>query len=284
MSHQKTVPPTLTESQIDFFELNGYLHLPQLLDADEIKVAQDDSADLIQRGLDEKLDDPTYFYGDDSEGKDAPCLFRVNDILTQNARESFQLLLGHPKLLSAISQVVHGDYFASKVHALVFKIPERGIPIPWHQDPVPVYRFPVFNVDIYLDESTPDNGGLFVIPRSHLSGYHGTPEFIEGWTKGKEADAPGAVPVIARPGDVVFHNTSVVHGSFRNRTPSLRRTIYFHIDHFEDIHLRPGDDPHRIDYLNSQRITQEAVQFRRQQFPDEPCFDYNLLPDNMPLS
>ena len=78
-------------------------------------------------------------------------------------------------------------------------------------------RWPVFDTDIYLDESHPDNGGLWGIPGSHLAGYNPDlrNEVIASYTEGKEAgEVPGALPVIAKPGDVNLHANSVVHGSF----------------------------------------------------------------------
>ena len=42
----------------------------------------------------------------------------------------------------------------------MFKIPGCGAPQPWHQDGSAIFRYPVFNVDIYLDHATEDNGCL----------------------------------------------------------------------------------------------------------------------------
>jgi hypothetical protein len=40
-------------------------------------------------------------------------------------------------------------------------------------------------------------------------------------------DFPGLIPVPAKAGDVLIHNTRVVHGSHKSKSPSLRRTIYY---------------------------------------------------------
>ena len=272
---------TLTQEQIDFFYLNGYLHIPQLIPPEELEPVQRDTAEMINRGIEVEVDDPTYLYGFDATDNDRRCLYRINNLIKHHGNASFSLLLAYPKLLDAASQVVQDDYFVSSVHSIVFKISERGYPVPWHQDPVPIYQYPVFNVDIYLDEATPENGCLYVIPKTHLSGYHGKREFIAAWTEGKEIDAPGAIPIITQPGDVIFHNTSVIHGSFWNRSNSLRRTIYFHIDHYQDVKKRPPDDRQRTAYLECQKITQEAIALRQREFPAEAAFNYNLVDEDM---
>lgn len=274
MTAQQTTGP-LKKEQIASFQANGFLHIPQLIPPHELEAAQRDTWEMIQKGLEGPIDDPTYCYGADASDKGRKCLFRINNLLDKHDLNSCKLLLAYPPLLQAIQQAVGNDHFASTVHSTVFKIPHRGYPVPWHQDPVAVKRWPVFNVDIYLDEASPANGGLYVIPGSHLSGYHGSPEWVESWTQGKMEDAPGAIPVITRPGDVIFHSTTVLHGSFWNRSDSLRRTIYFHIDNWKDIALQP--EAHRSRYPKGQQITMDAVRARRAAYPNEQGFDYRLL-------
>ena len=267
----------LTEDRLTFFRTNGFLHIPGLIPAEELEAVQRDTWEMIQKGIDDELDDPTYCYGKDAQDNGRRCLFRINGLINHHGNESFKLLLAYPPLLGAISQAVNDTPFVSSVHSCVFKIPHRGYPVPWHQDPVPIYHFPIFNVDIYLDEAHPDNGGLHVLPGSHLSGYHGNPEFIRAWTKGKEEDAPGAIPVHTQPGDVLFHAASVIHGSFWNRTDSLRRTIYYHIDHLDDISKRPKDDRHRKNFLPMMKLMQDAIATRKQRYPDETPFPLKVM-------
>jgi len=272
----------LSEEQVDFFYLNGYLKIPGLFPEDELKDAQRDSKEMIERGLEEEVMDPSYLYGEDGDGR--KCLFRINDLLTRHKKyNSFKCLLAYPRLLKAISEAVRDDYFVSSVHSLVFKIPRRGYPVPWHQDPVTVFRYPVFNVDVYLDESSPENGCVYVLPKSHLGGYH-DPKFVKALVQGKETDVRGALPVQTEPGDVIFHATSIVHGSFWNRSKDLRRTIYFHIDHLEDIvfaPLAPSKNSFKLDmynkYLKYQEMTEEAWEIRKKKFPEEEPFPYRTL-------
>lgn len=269
----------LTDEQLRSFKENGFLHIPGLVPAQELAAAQRDTKLMIDRGIDRQIDDPDYLYGMDALDNNRKCLFRINNLLTRHApnNETFKLLLAYPPLLSAINQAVGGDHFVSSVHSTVFKVPHRGYPVPWHQDPVQVFRFPVFNVDIYLDEATTENGCLYVIPGSHLAGYHPGLEFIHNWTQGLEENAPGAIAVPTKPGDVLFHSTSVLHGSYWNRSNSMRRTIYFHIDHLQDIKLQPAGKWPREGYLPSQGLMVDAIARRKAAHPDETPFAYRTV-------
>ncbi|HHZ89901.1 TPA: hypothetical protein EYN98_11930 [Candidatus Poribacteria bacterium] len=87
------------------------------------------------------------------------------------------------------------------------------------------------------------------MPGSHLGGYHGTKDFLQSITQGKEKEAPEAVPAITKPGDVVFHSNSIVHGSFWSRSPDYRRILYFHWDNSEDTLLKAPDEANRKVYV-----------------------------------
>ncbi len=263
----------LTEEQIDSFQLNGYLLLAKFYGPEELDSVRRDTAELIERGLAPGFDDRNYVF----HAKQL-CLFRINKLLEANKRESFQSLLGNPRLLTMVSQLFQGDHFGANQQALVFKLPGPGnsAPIPWHQDPVPVYRFPLFNVDIYLDAATPENGCLHTIPRSHLQGYQ-SPSWVQAVTGGKAEDAPGAIPVPTEPGDVLVHATTLLHGSYYKNTDQIRRTVYFHFDHLEDVKLREPDDYHRKQYAHSQRRVLEAIEVRKRLYPDDEAFPYEKL-------
>ena len=228
-------------------------------------------------GVDGPFGDERWRYGADPASGKEHCLFRVNNLAALDMPQSFQVLLAYPPLLAAVSQLVNGDQFAASVHALVFKLPRHGVPAHWHQDPVKVFRFPVFNMDIYLDDATEENGCLRTFPGSHLTGYHPPdqhPDFIKSWTNGSDkSDSQGAVPVPAKRGDVIFHATTVIHGSPWNRTGDLRRTIYFHFDHRLDVDLAGDRWPQR-QFKDAQATTARAIDTRARLYPNEAPFAY----------
>ena len=144
----------LTRRQLQDFAANGFLHVPAMVPESELAAPDRDSLALIERGLNGPFGDDRWRYGEDPDMGKAHCLYRVNDLAAADMPPSFQVLLAYPRLLAAVSQLVDGDEFAASVHALVFKLPRHGVPATWHQDPVKVFRFPVFNMDVYLDDAT----------------------------------------------------------------------------------------------------------------------------------
>ena len=267
----------LSADQLGDFARDGFLHVPGLVPESELAAPDRDSLELIERGVAGPFGDKRWRYQEDVEKGKEHCLYRVNDLAAADMPPSFQVLLAHPRLLAAIHQLVDGDDFAASVHALVFKLPRHGAPARWHQDPVKVFRFPVFNVDIYLDDATTDNACVRAFPGSHLAGHHDpaeSPAFIESWTGGgDEASAGGAVAIPAKRGDVIFHATTLVHGSPWNRSEDLRRTIYFHIDHRRDVELA-GDRWPQHQFPQARQVTARAIAMRAERWPEEEPFPY----------
>lgn len=267
----------LTPKQLRDFAADGFLHVPSMVPEDELAAPDRDSMELIERGIEGPFGDDRWRYRPDLAHGLERCLYRVNDLAAADMPSSFQVLLAYPPLLAAVSQLMNGDEFAASVHALVFKLPRHGVPAHWHQDPVKVFRFPVFNMDIYLDDATVDNGCLRVFPGSHLTGYHApadSPGFIESWTNGAdEGKAESAVPVPVKRGDVIFHATTVIHGSPWNRADELRRTIYFHFDHWLDVELAGDRWPQR-QFAEARDVTSRAVENRARMHPEEVPFPY----------
>ena len=270
----------LTQSQLDAFVRDGFLHIPGFIPESELTQPDSDSMALIERGLNDHEVDDRWLYQDDPETGQDHCHYRIDGILKDDMPPSFQMLMAYPPLLKAVSQLMNGDHFATSVHSLVFKLPHHGVPALWHQDPVRIFRFPVFNVDIYLDEATTENGCLRVFPGSHLAGYQNPrhhPEFINSWTGGNdEASASDAVAVPTQRGDVIVHATSVIHGSPWNRSADLRRTIYYHFDHRSDVQLAGQRWPQAV-FDDAVAITRKAIEYRASQHPCEQPFEYPTI-------
>ncbi len=104
---------------------------------------------------------------------------------------------------------------------------------PWHQDErfTPTMDRSLVTVWIAIDPATVENGCVNVLPGSHLKGMlyqtsflgHDNPEWV------RSEEIPGvagpAIPLELEPGDVAFFSGYIIHGSFRNRSNALRRSI-----------------------------------------------------------
>jgi ectoine hydroxylase-related dioxygenase (phytanoyl-CoA dioxygenase family) len=110
------------------------------------------------------------------------------------------------------------------------KPPFSGRPVLWHQDGSywPLEPMDVVTLWLAVDASTPENGGMRVIPATHrldLQEMKSNPEVDS--VLGSEipvefVDESLAVDLVLGPGDVSVHNPTIVHGSTANTSPNRR--------------------------------------------------------------
>ncbi len=141
--------------------------------------------------------------------------------------EAMLRLYGHPGLLGVAATII-GDDFTPFQEGIIVKLPGEGRIFPWHQDGTTHWDSPTwhmhahgFNFMPQLYGSTAANGVWFV-PGTHASGKADIRALAE--QAGSERLA-GAVPLIARPGDVAIANRQTLHGSFANTSPDIRVTL-----------------------------------------------------------
>lgn len=147
----------------------------------------------------------------------------------------------------------------------------------WHR--ARADRSHIFNVDFYLDGSDMTNC-LWGI----LGSNRWTPEEADATVK-KLNDALGSfstdercVPILMQPGDVIFHNILVLHGSPAAQS-KLRRVVYYE--------FRPGEierdfGPHTPEYIPiKQRLLLTCLKARAsaEYAREEKPFVYNPSPD-----
>ena len=142
--------------------------------------------------------------------------------------EAFDQLRRHGPLLELI-QAVLGDDVKQIVNQVNFNPPGRGTGWGWHQD----YRFrregmtglPTSFLQSLtaIDACTLENGGLRLIPGSHRFGRL-TLDVNPEQAREHFSDDQAVTPELA-PGDVVFFNGFVVHGSTPNLSNHPRRVF-----------------------------------------------------------
>jgi ectoine hydroxylase-related dioxygenase (phytanoyl-CoA dioxygenase family) len=241
----------LTHDQITFFHENGYLHLKSVLGEEELRRLRAAADRLAEDGQRRAADpeyvaqlrrlrpdwidhpDTRYVYEDDGHG--GVRFHRVEWMWTKDA--IFRHTSMHPVVLEAVSQLLDGRPFWPRGGSLVYKLPGHGAAVPWHQDipyywrrtvndvPRPraqTYPTPNFTTDFYLEASRGDQGGVWCIPGSHRQGSVD----VDAMVAEHGFRLPGAIPLEAEPGDVLFHHVALIHGSDVNTSSHLRRTFY----------------------------------------------------------
>ena len=123
---------------------------------------------------------------------------------------------------------------------------------------------------ITIDETTPENGPLRVIPGSHRRQWP-----LQGeWPPFVDADAvveDDAVPVLAPPGSVLLIHSALVHASSANRTDRPRRIMVF--SHYPEWHEVEYDRRCR-----PQRLAGQAAEDRYEElvYSGVPLPEYRL--------
>ena len=150
--------------------------------------------------------------------------FRIQNLTSKSlVNESLLQSIAQPRILDVVAGILGPDWTTYGT-AMVFKGSGGGPVISLHRDTFldrshsPEHHS--FNVDIYLDAATPETGCLRVVPGSHKLA--DVKPVIEAGL-----DHPDLVDVPMQPGDVLFHDVLLLHGSRPTVAGSpLRRVIY----------------------------------------------------------
>jgi hypothetical protein len=263
----------ITEKEIQFFDDNGYVILRGIIQPDELAEIQRESRRLIDEVLSGGPADRWCYRG--PEGIPYYLSYLHSHPNTFSLR-----LLAHPFIADLLYRVIGPDFIPC-YESLVFKLPENGSSVPWHRDGNTIREnYRIFNVDIYPDYSTVDNGCVWVVPGSHLWSIEDAQARIERGRK--KFDLPNAVPAEMNPGDILLHHTKVLHGSQINTSDKLRRVIYF------DQRTPAWNEKYhwwQPEFLTQRcKLFQRALYERRNNpYPsDEEQFEYHVPPE-MPV-
>jgi len=162
-----------------------------------------------------------------------PGLKRVGDFLRLTPEEpvarieylfdkhpAFLALAAHPSIVDFATAVL-GDEPVVTWEDLFVKQYGSTLEVPFHQDSLyQSRRSPVVRFGIYLDDSSPSP--LRVLPGSHtLGALHA--DTIQEIVRGKP-EAIEAVPM--GPGDILVHDTMLIHASVAHPDAPPRRVVY----------------------------------------------------------
>ncbi len=267
---------SLSHEQVAFYEEEGYLVLPALLnDADmaPVRAAMTEKVSMIADALyaDGKITDRR-------EGR--PFAYRLAELFSGLSDQEFLKfgrgwrdrfpgyfdLMAGPKILDAVESLIGGELFANPVYNVRPKVPKVAAgAVPWHQDRSywpDANANPVITVWIPLVDSTPENGCLHIWPRTHktrLMPYHQEKVTGTGYTEIDEEHLIKArresvsLPITA--GSAILFNDRCVHMSTPNNSDHVRWSV--------DLRYQPTDqDPmpqHGAGFLARSRKHPERV-------------------------
>ena len=222
----------LSPAQVAHYRRHGYVVVRGMVRGAEIALLRDAVGQLLDQapvGPEHPLDregNPVPYAGDYSFLRPDGGTAVLNRISAPLARSADVLkVYANPRLLQAV-EALYGPDWVPFSESIVIKLPHVGAPFAWHQDG----RFATgevpergVNFGIYLHDSDESNGCLYVVPASHRNGRVD----ITGQVAAHGERLPGSIPVPVAAGDVIVHSRNLVHGSFTNRSPEQRVTVYF---------------------------------------------------------
>lgn len=138
-------------------------------------------------------------------------------------------LVGDDRLLDIAEQFI-GPNIALFASHYISKPPRDGQPVLWHQDGSywPLEPMEVITLWLAVDDSTPENGCMRVIPGTqHLDLQQLRPrtDVANVLSSGMDealVDQSKAVDVVLKAGDVSLHHPNVIHGSEANHSDKRR--------------------------------------------------------------
>jgi ectoine hydroxylase len=223
----------LTPEQIEFFNREGWLFLPELFTPEEVDYLAREAVSIYDANRPEVW----------REKSGAPRTAFAAHLYN----EAFGALGAHPRMIEPIEQI-----FGEKLYMHQFKINAKaaftGDVWQWHQDygtwkrddgmPQPK----AMNIAVFLDEVMHINGPLMLVPRSHREGVLAAGHDLQTtsyplWTLDKDtvtrlcrdaetAHGQGIVAPTGKPGSVLMFHGNLVHASPPNITPYPRKIVY----------------------------------------------------------
>jgi len=137
------------------------------------------------------------------------------------ASDVFKKAAAHPPLVHALKEII-GDDVVFLSDKLVFKNASTDFGSPWHQD-YPYWKGShKVSVWIALDDATPENGCLRIVPGSHLKGAseHGGDASdglgFKNRLEDKDLKGEPIVDLPASRGDAIIFHDLLYHASYPN--------------------------------------------------------------------
>lgn len=207
LRHSKYMPAA-TSPELDQYQSEGYAIFRNVLDHDLIGEASDHVAWLLER----------------NPGLRPEQLH--HNLMTDDP--FWVRLVADDRLLDIAEQFIGPNIGLFASH-YISKPPFDGRPVLWHQDGAfwPLEPMEVVTLWLAIDESTPENGCMRVIPATHtldLQPMESAKEegVLDRVVPPEFVDESKAVDLVLAPGDVSVHNPNIVHGSLANHSPKRR--------------------------------------------------------------
>jgi len=216
-----TLPATILEAAKTDFDRDGYSIIRSFLSSDDVQQIDDQLQYYIREELPQQLPESAFY-----EVKGQPeTLFRLNAL---HERSSYFAHFSQQEQFTKLAETLLESAAVSKSVQMFGKAPIIGSETPAHQDSYYFHIDPIEALTMWLPLDCTDegNGCIRYLPGSHKRGLlpHGRGEtfgFSMGLSDLSDQDRDAEVAVSAEPGDLIVHDSLLIHRADPN--PSDRR-------------------------------------------------------------
>jgi ectoine hydroxylase-related dioxygenase (phytanoyl-CoA dioxygenase family) len=219
----------LSPDQIAAYRRDGFIVVPDVFTGDEIAALRRVTDGFVDGARQVAANDDIY----DLEDSHSAAEPRVRRIKTPHLHDpEYARAARQPKVVAVLRDLWGSVRFDTG--KLNMKSAGYGAPVEWHQDWAfyPHTNDDLAAVGIMLDDCTPENGPMMVIPGSHLGpvyDHHGPDGRFCGAIDPAtcDLDFSAAVPCLGRAGSITVHHVRAVHGSATNFSGRERRFLLY---------------------------------------------------------
>ena len=215
----------LSTDQVDSYQTNGFLVVPEVLDSSEIDELRAVTDLLIEQSRSVTAHTDVFDIAPDHSSS-SPKVRRIK--WPNRVDPVYNAILRHDAILDIVAQLV-GPEIRYQETKLNVKAARSGEPVEWHQDWafIPHTNDDLLVVGIPLDDMTVENGCLRVVPGSHrtpIFDHHRDGMFVGAVDPDEFQDQAASIaPIEAPAGGISIHHVRILHGSAPNRSSRSRR-------------------------------------------------------------
>ena len=213
----------MTPEQRYLFDINGYLHIPNVLSDSELAAARE----AVDRYMATPEDELPEGFSCSEDGK-----MYANGFAFDKALES---IVVHPVLWPFVMEFTHDqpafsrgtllvdshEHKPSKLHCAREDFGWQSTRFDTREGRIFCDEFVIFP---YFDDVFPGDGGLLVVPGSHKASFDRPDSLFNGGTTANLEDVPsGVVNVTPRAGDAIIMTEMLAHGTLQWKPKDRRR-------------------------------------------------------------
>lgn len=223
----------ITQSQIDFFQENGYIVIEDFLNAEELEAWRAAVTEALEQRNGQKMPGKDIKIGEsDGINKDADYYNNVFDQLLNlwQTNDKVKQLMTDQRIGKMAADLAQVDGIRIWHDQALIKKPWAN-PTSWHLD-TPFWSFSdrrALSIWVALDDATLENGCLFFIPGSHKETTFENPgigknmgEIFKVYPQFRQTKS---VAANMKAGSCSFHCGLTIHGAHANMTPGFRRAM-----------------------------------------------------------